>query len=207
MSRYLPLLIILAVSLQGCGTLLRNECKSLDWYAIGHQDGLQGLMPRPVSDYYRACARQDATVQIAAYKQGHNQGLRQFCRLRNGFSLGLQGAHYNGNCPVDAEGEFLSAYEQGKAIFESELQIRRLEEILQVNQSEFENLIVSLKEKKTEIVAKDIRPERRASLLEEMHELQQTLALVVTEIKGIEVALEEEYRHLQELRQKPLAVR
>lgn len=192
----------MAITVQGCGTLSVDECQSPDWYAIGHQDGLQGRTPRPVSDYFRACARQDAAIQIATYKQGRDDGLRRFCRPRNGFSLGLQGARYNSACPVDAEPDFLAAYEQGKEIFEAELQIRRLEEILQVNTSELENLTATLKQKKSEVVAYDTLPERRISLLEEMHDLQQTLALVVTEIRGIEAALEQEDRHLQALRNK-----
>jgi len=201
MSRYLPLLIIITVSLQGCGTLSRDECQSADWYTIGYQDGLQGRVSRSVAaEHHEACARRDVAAQVAGYSEGRADGLKQFCSPRNGFGLGLQGARYNGVCLADAELEFLTAYEQGKEIFESELQIRRLGEILQVNTSELQNLTVSVQQKEIELVAHDTMPKRRAVLLSEMSDLQETVAMVETEISGIEVALEKESRHLQNLR-------
>jgi len=200
MSRYLPLLVIITVSLQGCATQFQDECQTADWYTIGYQDGLQGLVARPVVEHHQACARQDATAQLAGYTQGRDDGLKQFCSPRNGFGLGLQGARYNGVCLADAEPEFLAAYEQGKEIFESELQVRRLGEILQVNASELRNLAVSVQQKEMELVAHDTTPKRRAALLSEMSDLRETVAMVETEISGIEVALEKESRHLQNLR-------
>ena len=200
MSRYLPLLIIITVSLQGCATQPQDECQTADWYTIGYQDGLQGRVARPVAAHHEACARHDATAQLAGYTLGRDDGLKQFCSPRNGFGLGLQGARYNGVCLADAELEFLTAYEQGKEIFESELQIRRLGEILQVNASELQNLTVSVQQREIELLAHDTRPKRRAVLLSEMSDLRETVAMVETEISGIEVALEKESRHLQNLR-------
>ena len=201
MSRYLPLLIIIAVSLQGCSTLSRDECQTMDWYTIGYQDGLQGRVSRPVADHHKACAKRDAAVQIARYSQGRDDGLKQFCSPDNGFRLGSKGANYNGVCLAGAEQEFLPAYEQGKENYDTEMQIRRLGEILQVNTSELRNLTASVQRKELEMVAYDTTPKRRADLLLEMRDLQETVAMVETEINGIEAALEEENRHLQNLRE------
>ncbi|MGB5409292.1 MAG: DUF2799 domain-containing protein [Thiogranum sp.] len=200
MSRYLPLLIIITVSLQGCGTLSRDECQSADWYTIGYQDGLQGRVSRPVAEHHEACARRDVAAQVVRYTEGRADGLKQFCSPRNGFRLGLEGVHYSGACPAGAEQEFLPAYAQGKEIFESELQIRRLGEILQVNTTELRNLTVSVQQKEVEMLAQDTTPKRRADLISEMSDLQETVAMVETEISGIEAALDEESRHLQNLR-------
>jgi hypothetical protein len=200
MSRTLLLLIIIMVSLQGCATRPRDECQTADWYTVGYQDGLQGRASRPVADHRKACAKRDVAVQLARYSQGRGEGLKQFCSPRNGFRLGLKGAQYEGVCPEGADQDFLSAYKQGKEIFESELQIRRLGEILQVNISELHNLNGSVQQKEVEMVAHDTTPKRRAVLLSEMRDLQETVAMVETEISGIEAALEEENRQLQNLR-------
>jgi predicted glycosyltransferase len=80
------------------------------------------------------------------------------------------------------------------------LQIRRLGEILQVNLSELDNLNGSVQQKQDEMVAHDTAPKRRTVLLSEMRDLQETVVMVETEIDGIEAALEEENRRLQNLR-------
>jgi len=200
MWRTLPLLVIVTISLQGCGTLSPDECQTADWYTIGYQDGLQGRVSRPVAEQPEACAKRDVTARVTRYTQGRDHGLKQFCSPRNGFRLGLEGLPYNGVCLAGAEQEFLPAYEQGKEIFDSELQIRRLGEILQVNTSELRNLAVSVQQIEVEMVVPDTTPKRRADLLLEMSDLQETVAMVETEISGIEAALEEESRHLQNLR-------
>jgi hypothetical protein len=197
MSRYLPLFIITMAGLQGCGSLPRDECQTADWYTIGYQDGRQG---RPETDRLAICAKRDMPAQIASYNQGRGDGLKQFCSPRNGFRLGLEGAQYNSACPAGAEQQFLPAYEQGKEIFDAELQIRRLREILHVNTHELRNLTVTVQQKEAEMAAQNTTEERRADLLLEVSDLQETLAMVETEISGIEAALEEESRRLQNLR-------
>jgi hypothetical protein len=202
MSRLLPLFIIVTLSLPGCGTLSPDECQSADWYSSGYQDGLQGRVSRPVAENPpKACAKRDVPAQTAAYTRGHEDGLKQFCSFHNGFRLGLKGAHYNGACLADLEPEFLTAYQQGKEIFDAKLQIRRLGEILQVNRSELRNLTASAQQKEAEMTAHHTAPKRRAVLLAEMSDLQATVAMVETEISGIEAALEEENRRLQTLRE------
>lgn len=201
MSKYLPLSIFVAVSLQGCATLFQDECQKLDWYKIGYEDGLLGHIPRSVAEHHEACAGRDVTAELSRYTEGRDHGLQQFCSPANGFRLGLEGAHYNGACQVAAEQKFLPAYEQGKQILDSQVQIRRLQEILQVNTSELDNLTATVQQKEVEFVAHDTTPKRRALLLLEMRDLRETVTMVKKEINGIETALEEEDRHLQALRE------
>jgi hypothetical protein len=200
MWRTLPLLVIVTISLQGCGTLSPDECQTADWYTTGYQDGLQGRVSRSVAEHHESCAKRDVAARVASYSQGRDHGLKQFCSPRNGFRLGLEGLPYNGVCPAGAEREFLPAYGQGKEIFDAELQVRRLGEILRVNTSERRNLAVSVQQKEVELAAPDTTPKRRADLLLEMSDLQATVAMVETEISGIEAALAEESRQLQNLR-------
>jgi hypothetical protein len=173
----------------------------MDWYAIGYQDGLQGHAPRSDLQQGNACSSSEAMSPLASYARGRSEGLKRFCQPDKGFELGLRGDPYNGVCRTGAEQAFLPAYERGKAIFESELQISRLGEILQVNVSELEKLSTSLRHKALELRAQGTASRRDAASLVEIRDLQETVAMVKTEITGIEAAIEAEQSHLRALRQ------
>ncbi len=200
MPRYLAPLILL-LSLKGCATAPRDACQTTVWYDAGYHDGLRGHVSRSVAAQSEVCASDGESSPLASYEQGRSAGLKHFCTHRNGFSLGLEGGDYNGVCPVDAEQDFVSAYEQGKAIFAAEMQVRRLEEILQVNTSELHNLTVSVQEKETELLSPGTTRTRRGVLLLEVSDLRATLAMVENEISGIQTALAEQNGRLKKLRE------
>jgi ribosomal protein L29 len=200
MPRVLPILLVVAATLQGCASPPQEPCRSVDWYGIGYQDGLQGHPPRSVVAEGEACSSSEAMSPLASYTRGRSEGLKRFCQPDNGFELGLTGGPYNGVCGREAEQAFLSAYERGKAIVESELQIRRLGEILQVNVSELEKLSTSLRQKVLELRAQATASQRDPAMLVEVRDLQETVAMVRTEITGIEAAIQAEQSHLHALR-------
>ena len=198
MLRYLPVLIIV-LSLHGCATPSRESCQATAWYDAGYHDGLEGRVSRSVAAQSEACASSGASSPRAMYDQGRDEGLKHFCTPRVGLGLGMEGTHYEGVCPADAEQDFLLAYERGRAILASQLQVRRLKEILQVNTSELQNLTVSVQQKETELLSLATGQTRRGVLLLEVSDLRATLAMVEEEISGIEMALEEENRRLEKL--------
>jgi hypothetical protein len=201
MSRVLSILLVVAATLQGCASPSREPCSTVDWQGVGYQDGLQGRAPRSVVAQGEACSSSEAMSPLASYTRGRSEGLKRFCQPDNGFELGLTGDSYNGVCPPEEEQAFLAAYERGKAIVESESQIRRLGEILQVNVSELDKLTSSLRQKVLELRAQATASRHDAAMLVEVRDLQETVAMVRTEITGIETAIQAERRHLQALRQ------
>ena len=141
MSRYLVLIIISSLGLQGCATLSQDECKSADWYTIGYEDGLRGHTPVRISDHRKACAGHGVSPDLARYTLGREAGLEWYCQPRNGFRFGLKGQAYTGVCPAPSEPAFLQAWSAGKEIHTAEYEVRRLDRILGVNQDQLDSLI------------------------------------------------------------------
>ena len=40
----------LALVLQGCASMSKNECMTADWYAIGYESGIRGQRESQISD-------------------------------------------------------------------------------------------------------------------------------------------------------------
>jgi hypothetical protein len=201
MSRHLSFLCIVIVGLQGCASLSQDECLTADWHTIGYEDGLNGRQPVRIADHRKSCAKHGVAPDLARYEQGRQAGLKQYCVPQKGFNLGVSGQRYNGVCPADAEPGFLQAYSEGKQIYEVKTQIRRLDEILRVNESELASLKESMREKQTELVMQGTTPRRRAILLLELKELHDTVQMVEAEIIEIEEARRQENNHLASLKQ------
>jgi chromosome segregation ATPase len=132
---------------------------------------------------------------------GRDAGLAEYCQPHSGFRLGIEGRPYQGACGGAGEAEFLRAYQQGKQIHEAEAQIRRLDAILAINESERASLGERIGQKHTELGQRASRGEADAALRAELHELEETAALVAAEIDAIEAALREQHTELALLRQ------
>jgi len=192
----LALFIATLLVLQGCASVSRDKCPTVDWYAIGYQEGVQGRFPADIADDPAACN------QRADYVRGHEEGLKQYCEPRNGFTLGLGGHDVTAVCPEQLRAIFLAAYRDGKAIYDVDSQVRRLDEILDVNESELKRLAELLQRKEAELRHRGGSVKHRSVLLHELLELKDTLAMVEQEVDQIETALAQENSQLQLLREK-----
>lgn len=200
--RLFQLLLLIAVwGLQGCASLSQDECRSADWYSIGYEDGLRGHTPIRISDHRKACASHGVAPDLTRYNDGRKAGLLWYCEPRNGFRLGVKGQAYAGACPDQAEPAFLDAWSAGKAIHESEYQVRRLDKILAVNQEQLDSLAHDRHLTEAELVQRGTTWQRRAELLLELHELEENRAMVENEISEIEAAISQERAHLLTLRE------
>ncbi len=200
MSRYrLGLLVLIAV-LEGCATSPQDSCATADWYAVGYEDGRTGHASGPVAGRAGACGGQPGAADVRRYALGRDAGLVQYCKPRSGFQLGLGGQRYNAVCPREFEQDFLSAYRVGQEIHDRELQVHRLDTILAVNEAELDKLDESLLLKQAELLRHAGNARRRAQLLAELQELEETVAMVEAEIDGIEAALLEERGQLLSLK-------
>jgi len=192
----LVLLVAALPVLQGCALAPRDECPPVDWYAVGYQDGVQGRFPAGVTDDPPACN------QSADYTRGHDEGVKQYCGPRNGFTLGLRGEDVSPVCPQVLRALFMAAYRDGKTIYDAETQVRRLDEILDVNEAELQRLAELLQRKEAELRRRGGSVNHRLVLLNELRELKDTLAMVEKEVDQIETALAQENGQLQLLREK-----
>lgn len=184
-------LFLLAILVQGCATLNESECQNADWRTIGYEDGAMGAAASRIGKHREACARHHISPDLQAYRQGREEGLRQFCRPANGFRLGERGSGYAGVCPPDIEPEFLSAYESGKHIHDIVADIRSTERSLQIKEQELVNLEDRRQSRQAELIGGDVSTGRRAELLLEVFELSRDQGTMESEISLLEAELEQ----------------
>lgn len=111
----------------GCATLSQEECRRGDWYGIGQRDAYQGYSANRLDEHSKACAEYQVTVDAAAYAQGYQAGIQDFCTPARGFQYGRQGGYYQNNCPPALEPGFLNQYRLGRELYSVESQLSRLE--------------------------------------------------------------------------------
>ena len=107
------------LALGGCaGGMSKEECLYADWQAIGYEDGARGAPANAVSSRRQACANKaGVTADMSAYLAGRDQGLQEYCRPANAFSIGARGAHYYGVCTGPDGDEFAAAFQSGHQLY------------------------------------------------------------------------------------------
>jgi hypothetical protein len=111
------------LGLQACATLDESQCRSVDWYELGHRDGASGYSSSRLDSHGEACGEFGLAVDRERWRAGYEGGLLDYCVVDNGYRVGRQGGHYARVCPAELEPEFLAAFELGSetAQVESEL--------------------------------------------------------------------------------------
>ncbi len=107
-------LIITTLGLASCALHLNeSQCRSINWYDKGMQDGSQGDNPHDLSGAIQDCAKFNLKVNTRAYQKGWRAGTRLFCQPNNGFNIGTQGGSFNPICPSNQMAAFTAAYQRG----------------------------------------------------------------------------------------------
>jgi hypothetical protein len=182
--------LVLAALTQGCATMSGSECQNADWRTVGYEDGAKGTSASRVGEYREACAKHGISPDLNDYRQGREEGLRQFCRPHNGFRLGEQGVGYAGVCPPDAETDFLAAYEAGRRLHDITSSIRHTQSRLRSKQQQLARLKLDRQDRQAELVGEGLSAARRAELLVEAFELAKDQGAVESEITELRVELE-----------------
>ncbi|MFU8817946.1 MAG: DUF2799 domain-containing protein [Pseudomonadales bacterium] len=101
MERLIALGFVAALfTLSGCSSMSKSQCLGYDWQTVGHRDGLAGAKPAALLRYQDACTKHGVTPDRAAYLDGWNEGIVQYCDPGNAFSVGARGAGYGNVCPA-----------------------------------------------------------------------------------------------------------
>jgi hypothetical protein len=185
----------------GCATLGKDECLHADWRTIGYEDGAHGFQASRIGNHREACAKHGITPDFELYEQGRLQGLREYCTLQTGYSLGVAGKAYPNVCPSNIEPGFLEGYRQGKIVYGAQTEVNRLKSDLKKMHVDLDGINEKLGDFETELVRDEsIGPKRRRYLLEEIKNLtdrQRTLEAAIAEQKTL---LEIAELHLQEMK-------
>ncbi len=193
------LVLIGLLTASGCATLSREECQTADWYAIGYEDGLDGKAANRVGDHREACADHGITPDLARYNDGRKKGLVEYCRPRKGFLRGANGKSYPGVCPAALERDYVAAYEDGRAIYDTRKAVRSLKRALDRHVEHLDSLNDSIRAHEAALVQRGNNRRRRAALLAEIRALEDEAAEVEADIEEIEHQLLYEQDRLAEL--------
>lgn len=195
------LLAVLAgiLLLTGCASLNEKECHTADWRMIGYEDGAAGNSATRLGEHREACAKHGITPDMAAYRQGRDEGLGEYCRPRRAYQLGRNGYAYPAVCPATLEEELRLAWDDGRRLYEQQQAVRHLENELAHARQELKDIRSTLASHAGEIAFAGTLNARRLELLAEMRNLAKQEVVVENEIDALEYELAQQRAQLGNL--------
>jgi hypothetical protein len=196
--------VALAVSgLGGCAGMSGDECITSDWAAIGYEDGARGYTTDRISQRRKACAKHGVTPDFAAYQNGRQQGLVEYCQPGRGFDVGSNGGRYNGVCSVDLEADFLDAYNAGYHLYTLRSNVNRASSAINAKERELQRIKDEMRAKEASLISEETTTEERVLLLVDLKDLSERTGQLEAEIQDLH---EQRARSQVELEQYQVAV-
>lgn len=194
-----------AALLAGCATGLNaDECRVADWRTIGYEDGLRGQAAERIGAHRTACAKHQVAPDLAAYNEGRERGLLQYCQPKNGFRVGLNGQHYANVCSGAAERSFVDGYRYGRQIHDARAELRSTRSRLQGARSSLEQTDAAIQSATVELVQPQVPTERRVLLAQELVRLAEQRKDLEARIDRLASRAREQAGDVQQLeRQSP----
>jgi len=189
--------------LSGCATMSGDECVTSDWAAIGYEDGARGYTSDRLSQRRKACAKHGVTPDFAAYQNGREQGLVEYCQPGRGFQIGSNGGSYNGVCSANLEGDFLDAYNAGRHLHTLRSSVNRATSGINARENELDRIDEEILESEAELIDGDTSTERRVILLAELKNLSERIGELESEIDDL---YQQRARYQVELEQYQVAL-
>ncbi len=172
--------------LQGCATLSKSECEEADWRIIGLEDGSAGRSLDYIGRHRKSCAEYGVQPDFDRYQQGHADGVVTFCTPRKGFALGKSGRGHNDVCPADLRDPFLTAYEDGRAVYAARREMSDAQNRVRTAQSDYDDAIGRITELESRLVSGGGSSEQRQTWLDELRQLQDEEVQLEMDIRNLE---------------------
>ncbi len=182
--------LIALLSVTGCASLSKDECRHADWRVIGYEDGARGYEAGRIARHREACARHGIVPDFDVYEKGRLEGLREYCRPEKGYRLGATGTHYDGVCPDAYEAGFIAAYREGKEVYGLSRAMGAKERELDRLHSEYDGVEEAIGDCQAEIVADGVDAARRLHLLSEILRLTDERRALADDIEEAAYELE-----------------
>jgi len=152
-------LLVLAMGLlASCATLSEEECRYADWYSIGMSDGRDGRPDSRLAKHAKACEEHGVRPDAESWRAGWRDGITRYCSASSGWREGLSGTSYGGVCPPAQEGEFLSGYELGRALYTLDAELAEIDARIETIEAR--------------VIDEEIDADERRELMAEMKDLQ-----------------------------------
>lgn len=169
LRRVLGAIFIILVA--GCAGVSKEQCASADWRTIGYEDGLRGYPATRIGGHRIACAKHQVTPDLAAYTEGRERGLQEYCQPKNGLRAGLSGRSYENVCPAATEPSFLQGYRQGRQIHLARAELRSTQGQLQRARDGLVQNEKAADSVRLELIQPDTTMRRRLFLAQELERL------------------------------------
>jgi hypothetical protein len=194
-----------AALLGGCATGMgKDECVAADWRTIGYEDGLHGLPSDHIGAHRAACAKYQVAPNLAAYSEGRERGLREYCEPKNGFRAGINGYAYANVCSGAAEAAFVDSYRHGRQIHDARSELHSTQARLRGAREGVAQTETAMANVTAELVQPKVTTDRRAWLATELVRLTQQRTDLLTRIDQLTQRTQQLALNVQELeRQSP----
>jgi len=161
--------IVALTLLAGCATGMgKDECLTADWRTIGYEDGVRGMTADRIGAHRVACAKHQVAPNLAAYTEGRDRGLLEYCQPRNGYRAGLNGRPYFNVCSGTTEPAFLDGYRHGRQIHDARADLRDTQGRLQNARAGLSQTDTAIQGVSVELVQPRVPTERRVFLAQEL---------------------------------------
>ena len=167
---------LLLIALTGCATMSKDECLHADWYIKGLEDANLGYALSRIAEHAKACARVKVTPVISEYDRGHKKGARLYCTPEKGYSVGRNGAEYQGICPQDLEASFLRTFRDGQELYNIQRNINNIENDIEDKHSSIQSNRNEIQSLKNAIVDRDSSSNERSEKLQQIDRLQRNIS-------------------------------
>ena len=200
--------LLAASQMTGCSSGMgKDQCAVADWNMIGYEDGLHGFPADRIGVHRVACAKYQITPNLAAYTQGRERGLVEYCQPKNGFRAGLYGNGYANVCSGPTEPAFVDGYRYGRQIHDARTELRNTQSQLRGAREGLAQTDAAMASVTTELVLPNVPIDRRAFLATELIRLTQARSDLVARIGELTVRTQQLAVNVQELeRQSPYAL-
>jgi hypothetical protein len=195
------LIVISLVALSGCAGMNEQACLVTDWRSVGFEDGIAGRSEGSIANYRQQCSKHGVAPDLEQYRAGHADGVETYCRAGNGFEVGRRGGRYQGVCPARLEGDFLSAYNEGRQLYELESAVRAVEGEIAARHRRLEKLNKDLGSTSIAIIADGTSAEDRAQLLLDTASMAAEQGKIANELEALEAERALRVADLQAYRQ------
>lgn len=175
--------MLAVLALSSCASMSSEECVATDWWAVGHEDGARGYTSERFSRHRTACAKHGITADFAAYKEGREQGLIEYCQPGRGYDVGVSGGRYYGVCDADLEPDFLDAYNAGYHLYTLRSNVSRASSRIAAKDRELESVKEEIRHKEASLINRETTTEQRILLLADLKELSERTGQIETEIQ------------------------
>ncbi len=197
--------IVVAAALSACATGMgKNECAVADWRTIGYEDGLHGYPADRIGAHRVACAKYQVTPNLAAYTEGRQRGLIEYCQPGNGFRVGLHGGGYANVCSGPTEQSFVNGYQWGRQIHEARSELKNNQARLRNARDGLSRTDAAIASATAELLLPHLPKERRIVLAQELVQLGQERTEFISRIEQLSARTQPLASNVQQLeRQSP----